>query len=468
MIRRSQRRLERPQPGFDSALHRKISARKQWHARLLLASSVALSMSLVLWVIAAPFVWRLSLTLLGFGLGLLVPRARDERWAFSWIERSVGLSYQALIELDPNTDSYGFRPALEARAQRGLRRLELPQFQPWWLPLLFIALLLSLMPALTGGVSPLLPTGAPTPPSPENQLDPVTQPPDDPAADSPEEALQEDAHELVEEAELGLQEDAAPLLEGDASGAREALGSGERLTDEEAISRFLEQLQEQRAEERQMQQNPFSSLRPVTMDEDASTRREQTSSAAEVDADEQDGEPGETASSEAGDNEGEQTGVEVGAGAGDDGEQADESLSSDEREGDIPGDSSGAGDDMAADTPPDSELSPGGEDLGEQDAMEPSLEAGESQEGAGELGLSSPSDGGQEGEAESAGPPEALPGVIEEGPASIAGTIRLPEGDVPTIAFEQLPTEFRRADEQAITEGRIPLEYQEIIRNYFR
>lgn len=469
MIKRSQRRHNQPTVALNAALHRQLAHKKQWHAKRLLAAGVALGISVLLWLFAVPFVWHLSLTLFGFCVGLFLPRPLDERWAFRWIERGAGLSYQALLELDSGGDTYGFRSALQERAERGVRRLEPPSFQPWWLPLLFVALILSLMPTFTGGSSPLLPSAAtPTPPSPESSADPLVEPPsDEPEVGTPDETLDEDT-ELAETDQPTLQDDDAPLLEGDASGAREAMGTGERATDDEAISRFLEQIQEQRAEERPVQQNPFSSLRPVTMDNDPDTRREQSSTPAEADATEQEGDPGEDASAEAGDGEGEETAVETGAGAGDDGEEVEETLSSDESEGDVPGETDGTGEEIAGDPPPEGELAPGGADNGEQDPMEAGLEAGESQDGAGELGLSTPADGGEDAESESLGQPEALPGVLEDGPTSIAGTIRLPEGEVPAVSFEQIPTEFRQADEQAITEGRIPLEYQEIIRNYFR
>jgi hypothetical protein len=324
MIKRSQRRRNQPQAALNAALHRQLALKKQWHARRLLAAGVALGVSVVLWLFAVPFIWHLGLTLLGFCAGLFVPRPLDERWAFRWIERGAGLSYQALLELDSAGDAYGFRSALQERAERGVRRLEPPTFQPWWLPLLFVALVFSLMPTLMGRGSPLLPqtaTPTPPPPSPESVVDPLVEPPtDDPEVSTPDESQNEDA-ELADTDEPTLQDDSAPLLEGDASGAREAMGTGERATDDEAISRFLEQIQEQRAEERPVQQNPFSSLRPVTMDEDADTRREQSSTPAEADATEQEGDPGEDASAEAGDGEGEETAVEEGAGAGDDGKR---------------------------------------------------------------------------------------------------------------------------------------------------
>jgi hypothetical protein len=62
-----------------------------------------------------------------------------------------------------------------------------------------------------------------------------------------------------------------------------------------------------------------------------------------------------------------------------------------------------------------------------------------------------------------------LQGQVSGGPNNTAGTVRLP-GEMSQTIFPEgsAPSSFSRAEEEALTEGRIPLEYQEVIRNYFR
>ena len=63
--------------------------------------------------------------------------------------------------------------------------------------------------------------------------------------------------------------------------------------------------------------------------------------------------------------------------------------------------------------------------------------------------------------------PERLTGSRRDGPLSFAGeTLR--QGDAPDALPQNGSAEYRRAAEELIREGRIPLEYQEIVRDYFR
>ena len=64
--------------------------------------------------------------------------------------------------------------------------------------------------------------------------------------------------------------------------------------------------------------------------------------------------------------------------------------------------------------------------------------------------------------------PEQLTGAQEDGPLSFAGEA-LKQGDAPdTLPQTGDPASYRQAAEEVIREGRIPLEYQEVIRDYFR
>ena len=63
--------------------------------------------------------------------------------------------------------------------------------------------------------------------------------------------------------------------------------------------------------------------------------------------------------------------------------------------------------------------------------------------------------------------PERVTGSRQDGPLSFAGeTLR--QGDAPDALPQNGSAAYRRAAEEVIREGRIPLEYQEIVRDYFR
>ena len=63
--------------------------------------------------------------------------------------------------------------------------------------------------------------------------------------------------------------------------------------------------------------------------------------------------------------------------------------------------------------------------------------------------------------------PERVTGSRRDGPLSFAGeTLR--QGDAPDTLPQNGSAAYRRAAEEVIREGRIPLEYQEIVRDYFR
>jgi len=64
--------------------------------------------------------------------------------------------------------------------------------------------------------------------------------------------------------------------------------------------------------------------------------------------------------------------------------------------------------------------------------------------------------------------PELLEGQIRSDETTIAGEVRLPGSDQIDVPDGASTQEFDRAVERAIAEGRIPVEYQEILKNYFR
>ncbi len=64
--------------------------------------------------------------------------------------------------------------------------------------------------------------------------------------------------------------------------------------------------------------------------------------------------------------------------------------------------------------------------------------------------------------------PDLLPGVLQFGPENPAGVVRLPGEEEVALPPGRSPADYRSAAEEALTEGDLPLAYQEVIRRYFR
>ena len=63
---------------------------------------------------------------------------------------------------------------------------------------------------------------------------------------------------------------------------------------------------------------------------------------------------------------------------------------------------------------------------------------------------------------------EQLPGVLRDGPESVAGSVRLPGSTEVELPPGTSYAPYQNAAEEALTEGDLPLDYQEIIRRSFQ
>lgn len=420
------------------ATHRRLARRHQWQQRLLFAGGGALLGSLI-GLLLDSTLWQALSLMGGFVAGLLIPRPGSETWALGWIEAQVGFSYRTALEL--SHDTYGLAPAVKARARQALRRLTSPKLQPWWLPMLVLAVGLLLLPLLGLGngrgsgslaASPAGDTTPSTPPEQDLTVTPVPQTPEEPAATPP--GLEPTAPS------------AAPDLSRDVdlSGpGRDTAGEGAARNaplDSEALSQFLERLaQEPPREVAPVPVRPQEALQP-----DAGAETEPLAS-----------EPAP-------------------------GDQRGEGVTGDERpEG---AEANGEGQEPSPDNQPGDLAQEPGQEPGENAGTvgEPSPEASGS-EASQELG-DTPNDG--TGDTAGAGetvpvpvapapgeprqPLEFLPGQLQEGPAARAGVILQPGQEPGELPAGMPAGGFERAVEQALTEGRIPVEFQEILRNYFR
>jgi hypothetical protein len=495
MIERSHRRKmpsAKPDPETMLRLHERLASQRLWFFRLFIASGLALVVSLILWLFRVPLLWHLSGIALGFIAGLFLQHSM-KAWALAWIREQAGLSYETALEQHSKEqnqqDEFGFSASLKERAVEEASRLTLPKYQAWWLPMLAVALglaFLPLIPSITNLPSPL--TTQPTattlpettnqtantvdPSQPQQTSEPVAEPPPDGQAPS-QETSGTDTSQL-----------------SDANSSSSA-SSDTQSADEQALDQFLENLRQNEPPQEQAPDVDLSSVMQPSggrggqaSDEDRASRprSEQTNPFSQA---------GENESGEAQQNQQAQNNAENTEGEQDQQGQEQQGQEQGQENGEQQAQSQ-EGQEGAEDA--SSETSQEGTDRQPQQGEGQQAEGEQGQEGAGESGMNGEaqsadrgSDSGQNAEGAGSLPgspaegtseelagssqqnPDFLPGQVGEGPNNIAGTARLP-GETEELVFPQgsAPGSFSRAEEEALTEGRIPLEYQEVIRNYFR
>ncbi len=497
MIKRSRRRS--PPRQDPLSVHLGMARARQWQRRLWLGSACACAASLLLWLAGAGLVVHLGVTVAAFAAGLAWPVRSARDWALAWVS-GHGLSYPTAVELahggaDPHTaDPYGFHAAVAQRAGAQAAKLEPPKPQPWYLPLLVTALILAVLP-----VSPFGGRGAPFAATRPSST--ATPPPDagsngaaDPAAEA--EAPEDPQNGGGPEAGAAQDTPTAPTLD-DLSAAGDAAGAGSSTSDAEALDRFLETLRDPPPPREQP--NPFSSAAPSRRsgapgEQELGEREPGEQGQGEQEAGDasdgqntagQDGDSSGAEPSDAGE-QGEQGQGEQAQGEQGQGEQAQGEQSQGEQAEEGQGEQ-GQGDESGP-TEAQSEQEQPGEGAGEneaQSAQQSDAEGSGAQQGAPGDEAGSP-DAGESGEGVGDAPgglslsdnnrldnpgqdPEQLRGRLNSGPSNVAGTVRLQGSPAEAQpAAGSAPGGFSRAEEQAITEGRIPVEYQDIIRNYFR
>ena len=190
--------------------------------------------------------------------------------------------------------------------------------------------------------------------------------------------------------------------------------------------------------------------------------------------DRQPGEAGEDAEGERAQQggEGEQDeGEQVAEGSEGEGEQAgaegETPQDSEGQSGTEPGEQGDAGGEQPQ--PPEASGFDEGQDpFGDSGQQDPNASPDDGGNGDGAGDLASEERPGEQGEGQAAGDPEFLEGLLGLGPETPAGTIRLPGATEVELPPGRSAGEYTRAVERAVTEGSIPVDYQEIIRNYFR
>lgn len=444
------RRRAAPPPHRPLQAHRRYARRRDLDRRLARAAVAALAVSLTAWLADAPLLLHAALVLAAGGVALAWPTPGARDWSLAWIAGRSGLAYETALERAaegegaeaPAADPYGLRASLAERALAAERRLEPPESSGWWLPVLALALGLLLMPAaglLRGGPAAGPPVGGPPAAA-------VPAPGDEEA-----EGFDEIAPEVGTEPQAERVVD--PLGGAGAEAGAEADGDGAESapSDREALERFVDNLRRRpRGPEEAGAAAPTGRPGPGGEPPEDARRQPGSPEGGRQGEDGEGEEAGERgAEGDGGEGEQEAGASEAGAegeGTGDDAER----LRAEGRPQDAPSDDPGTegqqGDGGDDDRLSEEEGGPGG---------------GAGREAGAELGSERP-----EGAPE--GPPELLEGALGPGAETTGGAVRLPgsvEGPLPPGAGGDA---YRRAVERAVTEGRIPVEYQEIIRNYFR
>lgn len=449
MIQKSKRHSHQ-KPGLTLEVHQHLAQQRYWHHRLVVCSIGALTGAMIGWLASLGLAAHWMALGAGFLLAFFIPVPRSEPWALSWIRNQIGLSYEAALESQP--DRYGFYDQLQARAKNQLKKLELPSPQAWWLPVLVLAISLTLFPLIprTFATNPLGNTGisSSTPPAPQANESVSPQPQSATPAETPSlaEATEPQGHSTNDQS-----------LNSSLNQGGDSANRDNQIADEEALSRFLETLERQRQQNPQTQPQVNPDMSPTRTSsgeqnqEPDQSRDQQTNPFERI----TEGEEGEVAP-KPGQNQGENQ------------QAAEPSNEESDTNQTQPGEAEQPDQENAEAQPEESERGSGGSGTPNQEGQEQALEEGSGDEAGfgGSLGQRNES---QELEDASQQAPELLQGQITQGPQNSAGTVRLPNlSNDPAPASNTIALSFRPSDEEALTEGKIPLEYQNIIRNYFR
>lgn len=481
MIAASRRR----RPGVVSAdeafrLHLRMARRAAWSTRLMRGSLLALLASLVALFAGAELGVHLGACAAALLVGLALPVPGAHGAALAEIRSVAGLSYETALDLFEREspvdapDPYGFRSAVVDRARLSVSDIRPASPPAWWLPALAVALALLLFGVLErpfvnggqggggaggaqGGASGPAEPGA----APETEAEEPEIAPPEPEAGRAEEPEDAGAGQPGEEADSPA---VAPPAEGNDAAA--------------PMSRFLDSLRERPPEAGES--NPGQPEGPQAGQDESGEAGDQ-------------GQQGQGPQSQ---RDGEPQRAEVQSGASPSGEQADG-----EAEGPENGENAEAGDSSAGQEQGEAGGDEGAQEPGEQGTEEQAA-GGSEQDGQAEAPAGQPGSeldegqsqfeaGGAEGESADSqdgggagaaagleqeagvaeggqGQPDFLEGVLEDGPENPAGAVRLPGSDDVALPPGRSVSDYQSAAEDALTEGDLPLSYQEIIRRYFQ
>lgn len=432
----------------DFGLHERLRRRRNRALRLNRAGFACLAAAALLWLSGLAGGWQLAGSLLAAATGLVWPVPDSRRWALARIGEQTGLAYETALSLENGErDDYGLRPLVRSRARAGIAGMELPAQQEWWLAALTVAAVLLLLPSLR--LVPPWHAAAPPPPA-AGGITTDAGHDDDQAED--EETADATPVQAAAEPEEALPARAATAEPGSQAPAAEAGTSRDgREAEAEVLDRFLDNLRERR-EPQAAGALPLSET-PAATD---TVPEDRSGDEAEGTAPGDGGDDGAAAGREDG-------AAPAGTAAGDGTDEA-----ADPAAGDDTADSAApAG--ATADEPPGGGPEPqAGPDGGDGDGAEtPGFGdgAGDSAGGGpGPQGTAAP----ERLEAAAGREPELLEGQLGSGPVNLGGDVRLPGFSDVELPPGAAAGDYGRAVERSLSGGNVPLDYQEVIRDYFR
>ncbi|HRQ10353.1 MAG: hypothetical protein WC972_07010 [Trueperaceae bacterium] len=499
MISPSKRRRSAANMGAEFTLHLTAARRLATHKRLRRAAVGALGLALVGAVVGffmpVSLLAQLAGLVVGAAVGALLPVRPQTRPALSHIAATTGLAYETALGVQAHrdgptpgatgtgvrdrVDEYGLEAQLIRRAGRSIRDYRPEPTPPWWLPVATLALTVVALSRMVPGLSE------------------STRPPPVAATTDTAEAVAEPLEfgdDLTPALPAAGRADAPSTAVAPAGGTetRDALPPGGSDAGNEALSRFLEALRQSPPDGRSSGEQAGSGGPQGAGDgslagdiRSAPSRAEPAPEASEVppatDQTQQRSEqaPGSRQAGAEGDRANQGTDARQGAEAGQDadsgqdagGTRADESSQ---------GGGAGAEEPGAEGADEGARLDEGGQVVAGGDTKRPGEEgaggeagtepggAGDDLAGAAGAGGSEVPDTGAAPEGALAGGVELLPGVIQDGPLTPAGNVRLPGDDQVQLPQGVELGHYATAVEEALGEGDLPADYQEIIRRYFR
>ncbi len=479
MIQASQSQTKTKKANLE--IHKEITKHRFWEKKLLISSLISLAVVFVLWLVAVPLLYRLAIFALAFLLSLALKVENSYNWAFSWIAKSIGLSYETALELNQD-DPYLLNQAVIKRAKTLSIKLEKPKQNFWWLPILALAIGFAVLPFSPFNGSKIL--SALNPKASSNTTTEISN-----SADISQES---DAN-LEENPQLdSLDQDQAPNNDNQLE-QEQNQGLSDGASEDETLSDYMDSIKQRDKSQTQSNdnkqtpknqeqeaQNPFNSVREPTDDPNASQQSgSQQSEGQEQDQNAQQSNSSQQSTSPS-DNQQESNAEKREGDSSADGQEQGENQQNkstdnkqeqnQEEQSNLP--SSDGSDNNESSQPQDQ-----GQNNGDQQSTNPQDPQGDQALGEGEKGQ----DGvGKDPTAETQGrgnpdiieapqsEPDFVEGQLKQGDSNQAGTVRLAGNQDNTGSTANNKAIFNRSQEEAISEGSIPLEYQEIIRNYFR
>ena len=464
-----------------------LTRRFYWHYRLIVCGSAALIFSLIAWLLEAESIWQLLSIAIGFLLGFLWPIYNSKSKSLSWLDKHMGLSYRTLLELPPKQkETLGFKKALQRRVEFLITKTKQPRILPWWLLLLGLAVGIAFLPSIN------LPTAS------ENTYSLLDDFSEQIARAYNEKAKSQQG--LEESTEKNVENREGLPFENQGSNSSTSINSSEATNQPSTNNEFnpklvdnevLEELLENDSQTKNSPANPFQSIKsspPQNLTETQTESNQQVSSnedlqsnepplisnrpqapldsaVSQTERDDQQSTNQESANQESQLNEGEQ--------ASDDSElEQTSNNSSNENQQSQRSNSEGNSEEVVetTETTQVENAQSDNEQIEQQQNSQSTQAVPSAGQGDNAAGNSTAANKPSEGLESSSNQTTHLEGKLTDGPSNLAGEISLPgstEADFPQTNSVS-NSNFQYSVEEAITEGSIPLEYQEILRNYFR